>query len=188
MLLGCLGGLGLGLSLAIELRYAENPDPTCASQRMFTLALFRAGVLGFVTSHLTDRHFGMVFGLFSAVALLLAYQLHFSVSDTVTVDCCPQLSGKKFITALIRGLFIGIAGAAAGHLVGAAALMRFGLNMGLTVGVVGVMVSTCSPFIEWYTDNLSDRLLGLFGIILIGCGMILQSLQYFVVFFDITVK
>jgi hypothetical protein len=54
--------------------------------------------------------------------------------------------------------------------------------------LVSAVVSIFSPFVEWWADKLPPRRLGAFGSILLLFGLVLQSLQYWVTFFDIPVR
>jgi len=49
-------------------------------------------------------------------------------------------------------------------------------------------VSLCSPAIEWQIENLPERRLGMLGLGSILIGMILQSIQYWTVVFNIPVR
>jgi hypothetical protein len=62
---------------------------------------------------------------------------------------------------------------------------RFALRVGLVTGIVTGVGVTVNPYIEYYADNLPERRLGAFGIGLILCGFTLQSLQYWLAFFDV---
>lgn len=42
-----------------------------------------------------------------------------------------------------------------------------------------------NPYIEYYADNLPERRLGAFGIVLILCGFVFQSLQCWLALFDV---
>jgi len=44
---------------------------------------------------------------------------------------------------------------------------------------------TVNPYIEYYADNLPERRLGVFGVMLVLCGFGLQSLQYWLVLLDV---
>jgi hypothetical protein len=61
----------------------------------------------------------------------------------------------------------------------------FALRIGLVTGLVTGIGITLTPFTEYYSDNLPERSLGVFGIGLILCGFGLQSLQYWLALFDI---
>lgn len=62
----------------------------------------------------------------------------------------------------------------------------FAIRVGLVTGIVTGVGGTFSPYIEYYADNLPERRLGAFGIGLIFCGFALQSLQYWLALFDVT--
>lgn len=81
-----------------------------------------------------------------------------------------------FVAALLCGLLV--------HHVNWPLAIRVGLVTGISTGV-GV---TINPYIEYYADNLPARWLGVFGIGLILCGFLLQSLQYWLALFDIRIS
>ncbi len=86
------------------------------------------------------------------------------------------------------GIAIGIAAVVAGVLtLGIQGILR-GLAIGVAVTVAGGVLSTISPFIEWWADHLPPRRLGAFGAILLLIGLGLSSLQYWVTIFDIPVR
>jgi hypothetical protein len=64
----------------------------------------------------------------------------------------------------------------------------FGLKLGLAAGVVSAIVSLSSPAIEWWIENLPERRLGMLGLISILTGIILQSIQYWTVVFNVPVR
>ena len=63
----------------------------------------------------------------------------------------------------------------------------FAIRVGLVIGVVTGIGSAVVPLIEYFADNLPERRLGAFGIVLILCGFALQSFQYWVVVLDVRV-
>ena len=63
----------------------------------------------------------------------------------------------------------------------------FAIRVGVVTGVVTGVGIAVVPLIEYYADNLPERRLGAFGIVLIFCGFALQSLQYWVVLLDVRV-
>ena len=64
---------------------------------------------------------------------------------------------------------------------------RFAIRVGLVIGIVTGFGSATIPLIEYYADNLPERRLGAFGIVLIFCGFALQSFQYWVALLDVRV-
>jgi hypothetical protein len=63
----------------------------------------------------------------------------------------------------------------------------FAIRVGLVIGVVTGIGGAVVPLIEYFADNLPERRLGAFGIMLILCGFALQSFQYWVVVLDVRV-
>jgi hypothetical protein len=66
--------------------------------------------------------------------------------------------------------------------------VRFGLRLGLPAGTVSAPVGLFSPAIEWRIENLPERRLGVGGLGLIFVGMLLQSVPYWIVVFNIPVR
>lgn len=64
----------------------------------------------------------------------------------------------------------------------------FGLTFGIVAGTVSAIVSVFSPFVEWWADNLPARRLGAFGTMILLIGLILQSIQYWVVLLNVAVQ
>jgi hypothetical protein len=61
----------------------------------------------------------------------------------------------------------------------------FAIRVGLVTGIVTGVGAMINPYIEYYADNLPERRLGVFGIGLILCGFVVQSLQYWLALFDV---
>lgn len=61
----------------------------------------------------------------------------------------------------------------------------FALRIGLVVGIVTGIGQAINPYIEYYADSLPERWLGAFGIGLILCGFVLQSVQNWLSLFDV---
>ena len=64
----------------------------------------------------------------------------------------------------------------------------FGLTFGIVAGSVSAIVSVFSPFVEWWADHLPARRMGVFGTVILLLGLILQSIQYWVVLLNIVVQ
>jgi hypothetical protein len=62
------------------------------------------------------------------------------------------------------------------------------VKTGLVIGVVTAVVSAFVPFIEWIADDLPEKRMGVFGIGLILIGFALQSVQYWVVLLDVSLR
>ena len=66
--------------------------------------------------------------------------------------------------------------------------LAFGLESGLLIGAVTVIVTACAPFVEWTADHIPARRMGVVGIGLILIGFTLQSVQYWVTLLDVSVR
>ena len=64
----------------------------------------------------------------------------------------------------------------------------FAVRLGVVTGLVTTVGAMVNPYIEYYADNLPVRRLGVFGIGLVFCGFLLQSLQYWVELLDVAVR
>jgi len=65
---------------------------------------------------------------------------------------------------------------------------HFAVRLGVVTGLVTTVGAMVNPYIEYYADNLPVRRLGVFGIALVFCGFLLQSVQYWVELLDVAVR
>jgi hypothetical protein len=63
-----------------------------------------------------------------------------------------------------------------------------GLRAGLAIGVVTAIAGSCSPFIEWTSDHMPARRMGVLGVGLILIGFALQSVQYWLALLNVNVR
>ena len=188
---GLIAGSGLGIALGLEFwRASASPEgrhPTLSTTIPF--ALFRGLVPGMAGGWTFGIRFGTMFGLFAAIGLITAYAFRFSPSEEHQPAARPHFSREKLLATCVRGLIIGVAGVLAGALTQERMIgPLFGLKIGLIVAIVGGIVGTVSPFVEWWADHLPERRLGAFGALLVLSGFGLQSLQYWVVLLNIPVR
>jgi hypothetical protein len=85
------------------------------------------------------------------------------------------MTKRLFLAAVNRTVGYGIA-AYVSALVGnqRARAFALGLEMGLVVGVVTLIVTACMPLIEWTAENMRARRMGVFGDM---CNLIGFTLQ-----------
>jgi hypothetical protein len=76
-----------------------------------------------------------------------------------------------------------LAGQLAGD--GATSALGFAVKVGLVVSVVGGLLAAVVPLVEAWVDHLPPRRLGAFGVVLLLFGVLVQSLQFWVVVFDV---
>lgn len=79
-----------------------------------------------------------------------------------------------------------IAGFAAGR--PAMSTVLFALRLGLVAWLTGSLIGSATPSVERWADEVSTRRLGLVGALLTFVGLLLQSVQYWVVILDVRVQ
>lgn len=182
---GPLAGIGLGLLLGVE--YGLHRGERVG----LVFAVLRGGVLGVAGGLLYGTLFGVIFGPATAAGLVLVYRLRFSVARSY-----PELGGRPRIrmdavrAQAVRVTAIGaaavVAGVGAG--IGGVTTIVFALRLAVVLQVTGTAISTAAPFVERWADEVPTRRLGMIGATLILTGLLLQSIQYWVVILDITVR
>jgi hypothetical protein len=185
-----VAGLGLGIALGIEFWLAAVTRGRVPWGATLGLAILRGGTAQGLAAALTfDGRFGAAFGAFSILGLIAAYLAGFAPSQEYQPDTRPRLTRRRLVATCVRGVVIGAAGVLAGSLTHAGARgLLFGLEIGLAVAVVGAVVATVSPFVEWWADTLPARRLGALGTGLLIAGFALQSLQYWVTLLNLRVR
>jgi hypothetical protein len=195
-----VGGTGLGLTLTYELgRAASAVEGTTGAQeprgffslkpQQISLVLVRGFFLGAGAAWAFSIDFGLLFGLLTGTALLLAYRLGFSAGHEFAWLKRPHLSRRKLLGSLVRAILLALAAVLASWIKPVSAQpFDFGLRYGLMVGLAGLLLGTLTGFTEWYTDNLPERRLGLLEICLLICGVIIQSVQYWVSLLDVPLR
>ncbi|MBO0754231.1 MAG: hypothetical protein J2P54_00085 [Bradyrhizobiaceae bacterium] len=181
---------GMGVLLTFEF-WSASADRAKNGRRHLTIFAFgvlRGVVLGLASMPLAGPAFGTWFGLMCAATLNASYALGFAPTDSYEAKSRPHISRHKLVASLLRTLGVSAAGVIASLVVGSPSIQwPFGLLLGVAAGTVSALVGLFSPVIEWWIDNLPERRLGVFGLGLILFGMVLQSVQYWVVVLAISV-
>jgi len=133
--------------------------------------------------------FGITFGVLSTMGQAIAYR----VGIRPTVDYKPATRPR-----LTRFQLLAAANRAAGYLVAGyisslvaqqrVHAIAVGLKAGLAIGMVTVIIGSCTPFVEWAADHVPERRMGVFGVGLILIGFTLQSVQYWLALLDVNVR
>jgi hypothetical protein len=186
-----IASAGMGFLLALEY-WLAGAEPAKNGRRrgaVFVFGALRGVVLGLASMPLTGMAFGAWFGVLSAAMLNASYALGFAPTDEYEPQRRPRISSHKLMASLLRALGVSLAGVTASLIVGSSAIRwLFGLQLGVAAGTVSALVGLFSPVIEWRIENLPERRLGVFGLGLILIGMVLQSVQYWVVVLDVSVR
>jgi hypothetical protein len=173
---GLAGAFVLGPAIEFQLwRRARGIRPsTLEWLLMASVRGVAFGVAGWLT---VGRDFGIAFGILSALAMHIAYEFGFG-TNTYRIYHKPRLERTVVRGDLIRGVMVGLAGVVSGALTGRSEALLHGIQIGVVVGVLNTTVTILSPPVEWWADNLPDRVLGGYGAFLLLIGSALQTVQY----------
>jgi hypothetical protein len=182
---GVVAGVGLGGILALEFWRVALHQRKYGSSPLFHLPYFgvaRGILLGFACLHRFGREFAMVFAALNAVFLAIVYRMRYAPTYDYEAGAGAAFRPRALKSGLVRALAVGLAGALTGWIeTRRLSSLGFGLTIGLTVGFVSMVVGAVSPRVEYWIENLPERQLAVIGLALIGVGLLLQSVQYFVV-------
>jgi len=187
-------GVGLGIILGLEYTHvtldkARDHSHTIDRSLPFLFGLLRGMVFGLAGGLLIDAPFGLLFGLLSGAGLMTVYAFRLSPSDAYQPDVKPRLRARELIASAMRGTATALAGIIAALLThGGNGAFGFALAFGIVAGSVSAIVSVFSPFVEWWADHLPARRLGALGTVILLLGLVLQSIQYWVVLLNVVVQ
>jgi len=179
---GAVAGLGLGGILSFEfwrVAYHQRVHGSSPLYNVGASGIARGCVLGLASVGRFGWQFGAVFGALNAALMFVVYRLKFAPTHDYAPCRRLRLNPHTIKAALMRALGIGVSGGITGwvearhvHAAG------FGLTIGLVVGLISLVVGIVSPTVEWWIENLPERVLAAFGFSLIALGLIFQSVQY----------
>ena len=183
---GIVSGIAYGVTISIELnRAARGLD----HYSLFWEGLFsaiRGLAFGVGLYRILGLGFASAFGVLITAGQLVAYSRGVRPAMDYVTSRRPRFTRRQF-----RGTVVRTVGYIATALVCSALVHHvdhawsFAIRVGLVTGLVTGVLQMVNPYIEYYADNLPERRLGVFGIGLILCGFALQSLQYWLAFFDV---
>jgi hypothetical protein len=186
---GLASGAAHGITLAWEYSRASRGRPKPGFWYDTAMSAIRGAGFALGAAYLYGGVFGATFGALSTVGQTIAYQIGIRPTMDYQPATRPRITKHQFLAVLNRT----IGNTAAGYLSALAANQRaialtLGVKVGLVIGVVTVVSSACTPFIEWTADHLPEKRMGVFGIGLILIGFGLQSVQYWVALLDVSVR
>ncbi len=186
---GVCAGVATGVTVAIELaRQARDGSPYPYAWELLFAALRGAGY-GLGASFIYGPEFGTAFGALSFAGQAFAYSRGIRPGMDYKPRRSPAITRAQILAAVNRTAGYAVAGymsaAVAHHRMHA---VMFGVDAGLGIGAATAVLTALAPWIEWVSETLRDRTMGAAGIGLIFAGFGLQSVQYWVALFDVTIR
>lgn len=185
---GVVSGAATGITVAIELhRTGSRNDHFSLPWEAFFSAI-RGAAFGAGLYRTLGFRYAATFAAFITVGQVFAYVGDVRPGMDYLAARRARLSARQLWRTLLR-----VAGYMATALVCSALVRhvdhpwRLAFRLGLVTGVVTALGTMVNPYIEYYADNLPARRLGVFGIWLVFCGFLLQSVQYWVELLDVAV-
>ena len=186
LVFGLAAGITTGVTLAIELNRAARGLDYYSLPWEGMFSAIRA--FGFATGlyRIVGIRFAVAFALLITIGQILAYSRGMRPAIDYVAARRPRLTRRQFWGTVVRAIgYIASAIVCSTFTHHVDHPWRFAIRVGLITGVVTGIGATVNPYIEYYADNLPERRLGAFGIGLIFCGFVLQSLQYWLALFDV---
>jgi hypothetical protein len=188
LIFGVTAGIAIGVTIAIELNRTSKRQDHYSLPWEALFSAIRAAAFGAALYPQVGLPFASVYGLLLTVGQVSAYMRGVRPSMQYMASRRPRFSRVLVWSALLRTV---------GYI--AAALLCsvfvrhiehpwiFATRLGVVTGLITGVGMTFSPYVEYYADNLPQRRMGVVGVALMFCGFALQSVQYWIVLFDVRV-
>lgn len=183
---GLASGVTTGITISIELNRTARGLDYYSLPWEGVFAAIRGFGFGLGLYVVVGLRFAASFALLITVGQIFAYSRGMRPAIDYAASLRPRLSRRQFWGTVARTI-----GYIASALLCSAFIHHpnhpwfFAIRVGLVTGIVTAVGATFNPYIEYYADNLPERRLGAFGILLILCGFALQSFQYWLALFDV---
>jgi hypothetical protein len=185
---GLATGVTHGIAFGWELSRVARKRPKPGFWYDVTMSAIRGCGYALGASFLFGAKFGITFGALSTIGQVIGYRAGVRPSVDYAPSPRPRMTKRLFLAVLNRTVGYAIAGyvsALVGHRREGA--MAFGLEVGLLVGAITAIVTFCMPMIEWTAENMPAKRMGVIGVVLILIGFALQSVQYWVTLFGVSI-
>jgi hypothetical protein len=187
---GVASGVATGVTVAIELhRMASRGDHYSLAWESVFSAIRAAGFAAGLW-RMAGAPFALAFAVLITAGQVIAYSRGMRPGVDYVSRRRPRFTRRQWWGTVLRTAGYIASAMLCGLLVRrqVADAWRFALRLGIVTGLVTGVGITVNPFIEYYADNLAERRLGVFGIWLVLCGFILQSVQYWTAILDVPTR
>jgi hypothetical protein len=186
---GAVAGAATGITVAIEIQRTGRKGDHYPLPLEIGFSAIRALGFGLGLYPMLGVVFVSTFTFLLTVGQAVAYLRGVRPGMNYAASRRPRFTREQFWGTVVRT----VGYIAAALIAGAVAkdvdyIWSFAIRVGLVTGLVTAAGTTVNPFVEYFADNLPERRLGVFGIFLVLCGFVLQSVQYWVVILDIPVS
>jgi hypothetical protein len=185
---GITSGIANGITVGIELQRTGYRHDHYPLRWEIVFSAIRGFAFGAGVYQTTGFAYALTFSALITAGQVVAYLRGMRPSVDYAAFRRPRFTRRQLWGTVIRA--VGYTGAA----LICSALVRhldhpwtFALRLGLITGIVTGVIIAVYPYIEYYADNLPQRRMGAFGILLLLCGFLLESLQYLVVLFGVPI-
>ncbi len=182
---GLAAGATAGVTLSWEFSRAAKHRPRPGFWYDVAMSAIRAAGYGLGVAYLYGARFGIAFGILSTVGQVFAYRIGIRPTIDYQPVARPRLTRAIALSAITRTIGYLVAGYLSALAAGQGAnSLSIALRVGLTIGLVVAVLSAFTSFIEWGSDHVPQKAMGVFGVGLILVGFLLQSFQYWAALFD----
>ena len=188
MFFGVACGIATGITMAIELQRASRDQDHYPLRWEAVFSAIRGGAFGAALYPSVGLPFAATFGVLITAGQILAYARGMRPGLDYSASRRPRPTRRQ-----MGGVAARTVGYIASAMIGSVVAGNFGhtwwfaARVGVVTGLVTAVGTAVNPFIEYYADHLPERRLGVFGIWLVLCGFVLQSVQYWMAILDLAV-
>jgi hypothetical protein len=179
-------GIATGITLSIEFNRAARGLDHYSLPWEALFSAIRAFGFGAGLYRILGLGFAIAFAILITAGQVLAYSRGMRPATDYSASRRPRFSRRQSVGTVIRTVgYIATALICSAFIHHVDHPWAFAIRVGLVTGIVTGVGGALTPYVEYYSDNLPERRMGVFGIGLILCGFALQSLQYWLALFDV---
>ena len=189
LVFGLACGVATGATVAVEFTRAGRGQEHLSLRWEALFAFLRSFAFSFGLYRIVGLQFAFVYGLLLTLGQIFAYSRGMRPALDYSAKRKPRFTLPLFWGTVVRTVGYIVAALICGTMVRHIDhVWWFALRLGLVTGLVTGVGVALSPYVEYQADNMPERRMGVFGIGLMLCGFALQSVQYWLVLFDVPVR